>query len=119
MCDKNDRVVGFGLCFPGMGEAVQKSGGRLTPCTLIRLIRAVRRPKCFDLGLVAIRPEYQRAGLNAVMLNGILDMLEEGSVEYCETNLNLETNTAVQAQWKHFDARQHKRRRSYIKRIGE
>ena len=119
ICDKNDRVVGFGLCFPGMGEAVQKSGGRLTPAALLRLLRAVRKPKCFDLGLVAIRPEYQKAGINAVMINGILDMLESGEAEYCETNLNLESNTAVQAQWKYFDARQHKRRRSYIKRIGE
>ena len=119
ICDKNDRVVGFGLCFPGMGEAVQKSGGRLTPATLVRLLRAVRKPKCFDLGLVAIRPEYQKAGVNAVMINGILDMLESGSAKYCETNLNLESNVAVQAQWKYFDARQHKRRRSYIKTIGE
>ena len=119
ICDNNDRVVGFGLCFPGIGDALKKSGGRLTPCALIRLIRAVKHPKCFDLGLVAIRPEYQKAGINAVMINGILDMLEEGEVEYCETNLNLESNLAVQAQWKHFDARQHKRRRSYIKRIGE
>ena len=30
-----------------------------------------------------------------------------------------ESNTAVQAQWKYFSARQHKRRRSYIKTIGE
>ena len=72
-----------------------------------------------DLGLVAIRPEYQKTGINAVLLDGMLDMLSKGKVKKCETNLNLETNTAVQAQWKYFTARQHKRRRSYIKSIGE
>lgn len=119
ICDENDRVVGFGLCFPGMGDAVKKSGGRLTPMTVVRLLKTVQNPKVLDLGLVAVRPEYQKKGVNAVLLQGILDMLQGGGVEKCETNLNLETNTAVQAQWKYFTARQHKRRRSYIKKIGE
>ena len=95
------------------------SGGRLTLPTLLRLLKAVSNPKVLDLGLVAIRPEYQNAGINAVVIDGMLEILSKGNVEKCETNLNLETNTAVQAQWKHFNARQHKRRRSYIKTIGE
>ncbi len=119
ICDENERVVGFGLCFPGIGDAVKKSGGRLTPTTLLKILGAVRCPRVIDLGLVAVRPEYQNAGINAVIVNGLLDILEAGKVKACETNLNLETNTAVQAQWKYFDARQHKRRRSYIKKIGE
>lgn len=118
ICDENDRVVGFGLCFPSIGDAVKKSGGRLTPMTLLRILKAVRKPRTIDLGLVAILPEYQNKGINAVILNGLLDMLSDGEVKTCETNLNLETNTAVQAQWKHFDARQHKRRRAYSKTIG-
>ena len=54
-----------------------------------------------------------------VKMQKMLDMLEDTSVEKFETNLNLETNEAVRAQWKYFNARQHKRRRSYIKTIGE
>ena len=115
ICDKDERVVGFGLCFPAIGDAVKKSGGRLTPATIWRILKAVKNPETIDLGLVAIRPEYQNAGINAVIINGMLDILEEGKVKRCETNLNLESNTAVQAQWKYFNARQHKRRRSYKK----
>lgn len=119
ICDEQERVVAFGLCFPSMGDALKKSGGRLTPAALCRLLKAVRKPKTIDLALVAVRPEYQNTGINAVILNDLLDVLEQGEVETCETNLNLETNTAVQAQWKYFSARQHKRRRAYIKEIGE
>lgn len=115
ICDENERVVGFGLCFPSIGDAVKKSGGRLTPATLVRILKAVKDPETLDLGLVAIRPAYQNAGINAVILNKMLDTLAEGKVKRCETNLNLESNTAVRAQWKYFDARQHKRRRSYKK----
>lgn len=119
ICDENDRVVGFGLCFPGIGDAVKKSGGRLTIPTLVRILKTVKNPETIDLGLVAIRPEYQNAGINAVILEGLLDILEKGKVKKCETNLNLESNTAVRAQWKHFDARQHKRRRAYKKILEE
>lgn len=119
ICDENERVVGFGLCFPAIGDAIKKSGGRLTPLALCKLLKIVRNPKVLDLGLVAVLPEYQNAGVNAAMINAMIDILEDSNVEKFETNLNLETNYAVQAQWKHFNARQHKRRRSYIKQIGE
>jgi hypothetical protein len=80
-------------------------------------LKAVKNTKTLDLGLVAIRPEYQNSGVNAVILDSMLGMLEEGKIEKCETNLNLETNTAVRSQWKYFNARQHKRRRSYKKKL--
>ena len=117
ICDENDRVVSFALCIPGFRKSLQKSGGRLTPAAIVRLLKAVKKPDVVDLALVAVLPEYQSAGVNAVMLNCMTQTLERGEVEYFETNLNLETNTQVMAQWKYFDAEQHKRRRSYIKNI--
>ncbi len=118
ICDENDRVVSFALCIPGFGKSLQKSGGRLTPAAIVRLLRAVKNPDVVDLALVAVLPEYQSAGVNAVMLNCMTETLESGQIEYFETNLNLETNTQVMAQWKYFDAEQHKRRRSYVKNIA-
>ncbi|MBQ2877220.1 MAG: hypothetical protein IJE25_09440 [Clostridia bacterium] len=117
ICDENEKVVAFGLCFPSIGEAVQKSGGRLTPAALARLLWAINHPKTIDLALVGVLPEYQKAGVNSVIVNAMVGMLCDGLCEKCETNLNLETNTAVMAQWKYFNARHHKRRRSYLKSI--
>lgn len=117
LCDEQERVVAFALCIPGIGEALQKSGGRLTPGAIIRVLRAAKKPRTLDLSLIAVRPEYQAAGVNAVMLHRMIEYLQSGEVEYAETNLNLETNTQVMAQWKYFDTVQHKRRRSYIKTI--
>ena len=118
ICDENDRVVSFALCIPGFGKSLQKSGGRLTPAAIVKLLSAVKKPDVVDLALVAVLPEYQSAGVNAVMLNCMTQSLERGDIEYFETNLNLETNTQVMAQWKYFDAEQHKRRRSYVKNIA-
>ena len=117
ICDEDEKVVAFGLCFPCFGDALKKSGGRLTIPALLKLMSISKKPKTLDLGLVAVRPEYQNSGVNAVLVNGIVDMLCSGEVETCETNLNLETNTAVMAQWKYLSSRQHKRRRSYLKNI--
>ncbi len=116
-CDKEDNVVAFGVCIPGIGQSLQKSGGKLTPAALIRLLRAVHKPRSIDLGLVGILPKYRRSGLSAYIMIVLRDMLAMDKVEYLETNLNLETNVNIQTQWKYFDSIQHKRRRSYIKSI--
>ena len=113
ICDEDEGVVAFGLSFPSIGDALKKSGGRLTPFAILRLLKAVKSTKNMDLGLVAVRPEYQNTGVNAVLINGIVESMLNGDIEKCETNLNLEYNTAVIAQWKYFTSRQHKKRRSY------
>jgi hypothetical protein len=117
VCDENEKVVAFGLVLPGMGSALQKTGGRLTPACLIRLLKAIKKPKTIDLALVGILPQYRKTGLSAFIINILEEMLQDKHIEYMETNLNLETNTSIQAVWKHFDCIQHKRRRSYIKKL--
>ena len=119
VCDEQENVVAFGICLPGIGKAVQKSGGRLTPATLIRLLKAIKHPETIDLGLVGILPQYRKSGISARVMTTLQGMLSDGKVQYLETNLNLETNANIQAQWKHFESIQHKRRRSYIKSLEE
>ncbi|MBQ9117695.1 MAG: hypothetical protein IJY11_00640 [Clostridia bacterium] len=117
ICDEKEEVVAFGLCLPGLGEAVQKSGGRLTPACLIRLLKALRKPRSVDFGLVGIMPKYRNSGLSVFMMTVLQDMFDDPSVEYMETNLNLEENVAIRATWKRFEHIQHKRRRAYIKKL--
>ena len=115
--DENERVVCFGLVFPAIGEALQKSGGRLTIPTLIKLLKVIKKPRVIDLGLIGVIPEYQMKGVSTALISKILTILKENNIEYAETNLNLETNLNIQNQWKNFDATQHKRRRCFIKKI--
>lgn len=115
--DKDDNVVAFGLCFPAIGDALKGGNGKLYPSALIRLLKIVNRPKRLDLGLIAVLPEYRNLGVNAIMVGGLIDLMIEKDIEYCETNLMLENNYPIQAQWKYFDYKQHKRRRSYLKKI--
>ena len=115
--DENEKVVCFGLCLPAIGKALQKSKGHLTPFALIRVLKAIKNPEVIDLALIGVLPEYRMRGISSSFIYEIIKMLEKGNVKYAETNLNLETNLNIQNQWKNFDAIQHKRRRSFVKKI--
>ena len=117
--DENDELVCLGICFPSIAEALKKSNGRLTPIALIRLFRAINHPKILDLGLVGVDPAYLNRGISTAVASGLMNMLRTDGVEYAETNLNLENNFAIRNLWKRFDETQHKRRRSYVKKIGD
>ena len=115
--NEQNKVVCLGICFPSIAKAVQKSGGRLTPAALVRLLKAIKKPNVIDLGLIAVAPEYQNTGIIAVIAAALADMLSEGGIEHAETNLNLEDNLAIRNIWKRFHAVRHKRRRAYVKAL--
>lgn len=115
--DKDDNIVGFGLAFPSIGKALQKSGGRLTPCAIVKTLKALKHPKVLDLALIGVLPQYRNKAIATAIIDRLLKMLNDPEIEYAETNLNLETNANIQNQWKAFDSVQHKRRRSYVKKI--
>jgi len=112
--DENDRMVAFGITMPSLSRALQKSGGKLFPFGFIHLLRAFKKNDQADLYLIAVRRAYQGKGINAIIMDRILQVFQERGLYIVESNPELETNHLVQAQWKYFDTRQHKRRRCYI-----
>lgn len=118
LVDENDKVVAFGFAIPGINKAIRKSKGKLFPFGIFRLLHAVKKSRVADFGLVGVRPEYQGKGLTAVILRHIMNIMIKNKIEYCETNLNLEDNLKIQQTWKNFEHLQHKRRRSYVKKIN-
>ena len=115
--DENDRMVAFGITMPSLSHALQKSQGRLFPFGFIHLLWALRKNDRADLYLVAVRPEYQGRGVNAILIDKMTRVFNRLGVTQVESNPELEDNLLVQGQWKHFESRQHKRRRCYIKHL--
>ncbi|MCM1534035.1 MAG: hypothetical protein NC099_05230 [Corallococcus sp.] len=115
--DENDRIVALGVVFPSMSKAVQKSGGRLTPSCLVKLLRDIRKPKIVDMALIGVTEEYKNKGIALAMVSVFAERMQKYGVEYAETNLMLEHNGPIQNLWKHFDTELHKRRRCFIKKI--
>ncbi len=115
--DKNDKMVAFGLAFPSLSKSVNKSKGKLFPLGIFRILKQIKAPNSIDLGLIAVRPEYQNKGVNAIILSYLINGMIEKNIEYAETNLMLEYNSKVQTQWDLFEYIQHKKRRCYVKNI--
>lgn len=115
--DENDDVVCFGISFPAIGEALQKSKGRLTLPAIFRVIKALRHPKVIDLGLIGVAPQYAQKGIASALTAQMMKYLQSGKIDHMETNLNLEDNMNIQNQWRRFKSVIHKRRRAYVKPI--
>lgn len=113
--DENDRMIGFGITMPSLSRGMQKANGHILPFGWYHLIHALRHPLGLDLYLVAVRKEYQNRGLNALLLTEINRNAIVDGIKTAETAGELESNEAVQGLWNHFEKRQHKRRRAFIK----
>ena len=116
--DADDEVVGFGISLPSLSKAMQKANGHLFPFGWIYLLKALKsKPKVIDLYLTGVLPEYQSKGVNALLFNDLIPVYNRLGVVYAESNPELETNSAVQAQWSYFKREHHKTRRAFIKKI--
>lgn len=112
--------VAAGLVIPSMSKALRDARGRLFPFGWFHLARAIwfNRTKVVDLMFIAIKPEYQNKGLNAVMFNHLIPVAREMGFEYAESNPELESNSKMQAHWGYFPgSRVHKRRAAFIKAL--
>lgn len=115
--DQNDKMVCFGLAFPGIADAVRSSGGRLTPLTLVKVLKALKKPSVIDLCLIGVDPHWLNRGVSIVVCAGLMKMLQCPEIRYADTNLNLEDNYAIINMWKRFDAQLVKRYRCYVKKL--
>lgn len=111
--DSNDQPVAAGMALPSLARALQKAGGRLFPFGWWHLIKTlkIKADDALELMFLAVKPEYQGKGLNAVIFDHIFPTVEKLGIKYAETNPELETNQKMQSHWQYFEgARQHKSR---------
>ncbi len=119
--NKEDQVIGFGLMVPSLAEACRKHNGHLFPFGWIDFLKALKSKsnKTLEMYFVAVKPEYQSTGVNAIIMVESLKAAFKNGAKIAETGPELELNEKVQNQWGGFDARQHRRRRSWIVKLDE
>lgn len=118
--DADDKLVGVGISIPSLSRALQKSRGRLFPFGWTHLLKALYRPNdTVDLLLVAVKPEYQSKGVNALLFTDLIPVYIKNGYRWAESNPELAENENVQQQWKFFERRQHRRRTAFRKDIPD
>lgn len=116
--DSNDKLVGIGISIPSMSKALQKSGGKIFPTGWYHLLKAMYGSNdTVDLLLVAVAPEYQSKGVNALLFTDLLPVYIKNGYKWAESNPELADNENVQQQWKFFERRQHRRRAAFRRDI--
>ena len=116
--DKDGKIIGFGVLVPSIAKALKKSDGKMFPLGIFRMLKALNgKNDTLEMFFVAVRPDFQSLGLPAILIHALAKKIIGNGVKYCETGPMLETNTAVHSMWRHFEKRQHRRRRCYIKNI--
>ena len=118
--DAEDKLICVGISMPSFTRALQKAKGSLFPFGwyhLAKILFLKKYPDTLDLMLVAVKPEYQNKGVNALLFTDLIPVYMNLGFKYVETNVELESNNKVQAQWEYFERKQHKRRRCFKKSI--
>ena len=116
--DGNDQLVGVGISMPSMSRALQKSKGKMMPFGWYHLLKGLKgKNDRVDLMLVAVKPEYQNKGVNALLFTDLIPKYIRLGYKWAESNPEMETNGKVQSQWDYFKNRQHRRRRSFEKNL--
>lgn len=112
-------IVGVGITMGSMSKALQKAHGKLLPFGWYYLLKTLKwkHTDTLDLLLMAVKPEYQGKGINALLFTHLVPIYNKKGYKWGESNPELETNEKVQSQWKLFDAEIHKRRRCFKKNI--
>ena len=117
--DEKGELVGVAITMPGLSHALRKSKGRLWPLGWFYLLRALkwRREEKAEMFLVAVRPDYQGLGVNALFFNDLIPVYNRLGFRYAETGPQLEDNMKELNQWKPLHPTFTKRRRCYKKKL--
>lgn len=117
--NEKEELVGVGLGMPDIAPALRKCGGKLFPLGWYYLLKALKakQMESFSFLLIAVRPDYQDKGVNALFLQDQIPLINQYGIRKLETTSMLETNTKVLSFFMQFDHKQHKRHRAYIKAI--
>lgn len=118
---ENDKgeIVGVAITMGSLSHALRKAKGRLFPFGWYHLLKALKwkREEKVDMLLIAVRPDYQGLGVNALFFDDLIPIYNQYHFRYAETGPQLEDNVKELSQWGPLHPAYTKRRRCYKKKL--
>ena len=114
------RIVGFGITFPSLSEAMRKTrNGRLLPMGWWHLLNAIywHRADTVDMLLVGVLPEYRTKGANALILYDLVGWYQRYGFKQALAMPQMETNSKALGLWDYFESTESSRLRCYVKEM--
>ncbi len=116
--NENDEMVGFMISMPSLTKGHKDANGRILPFGWFHLLKSLKTYNHLDFYLAGVKKKYRGIGVDLLMVIEIIKSAKKLGFKYCESNMELETNSKIHGLWKYFNPRQHKRRRIFKKAIG-
>ena len=117
--NREGEIVGAAVTMGSLVKALQQSRGRLLPFGWWHLLRSMKlcNEGCVEMLLVAVRPDYQGMGVNALFFDDLIPVYNRYGFRWAETGPQLEDNVRELAQWKPLKPQFVKRRRCWVKEL--
>ena len=117
--NEKDEIVGVAVTMGSLSKAMRKANGKLWPLGWWPLLKALKwRPEDnAEMLLVAVRPDYQGLGVNALFFDDLIPVYNEYGFQWAETGPQLEDNMRELTQWKPLKPVFVKRRRCFKKEM--
>ena len=116
--DKNDDVIGFGLCFLSLSKALMKANGKLFPFGFYHILKDMKKNDLADLLIQGVTDEYKSKGVPALFYARIMQQFIDNGVKTVISSSVLEENKHSFLMFTNgYEARQHMRRRSFKKQL--
>lgn len=117
--NEKGELVGVAITMGSLSHALRQAKGRLFPLGWYYLLRALKwkREEKAELLLIAVRPDYQGLGVNALFFEDLIPIYNKYNFTWAETGPQLENNARELAQWKPLHPSITKRRRCYKKNL--
>lgn len=117
--DNKGEVVGLAVVVPSLSKATTACKGRLFPFGWINLLHSLKHNDTIDMLIIAVKPECQGQGVNALLMLEIQKTCIKHGIKYAETGPELEINTLVRGQWEKYEHSLVRKRRLFIAKLDE
>jgi len=111
-------IAGFLFGFPDLSDALQKGRGRLTPVSILRLLREYKRTRGLVVNGAGILPKYQRLGGNALLYSMLEKIASQRRFAYVDAVQIAETTELMLADLQTLGAKVFKKHRLYLKELA-
>jgi len=114
--EKNE-VVAFILGIPDITNGIMKSRGYVLPFGVFQILRSQKKTKRLSLLLGAIRPDYQKSGIDTILGINMIQEAQKAGLTVIDSHLEMESHHKMRSEMEKMGGVVYKRYRIYQKSI--
>jgi hypothetical protein len=107
--------ISFFIAVPDVGPALQKTGGKLFPFGIFRILKQMKKTDFIVLMIGGIKPSHQGMGIDVLMGVKMLEACARRGIKHIHSHLELEENHKIRGEMERMGGEVCKVHRVYVK----